>query len=243
MIFILLINLAIAAPSLSLTNLQKQTPEIEFKCFKKMQKLINNEKPKGEWRRKVNPDMTLSFVKPTKVLSRWIRLERSGELEIFKRQTPYDEMIVSYNRNCEGKMSARKISNYEMKDGFTDFELATLLSNNQKGLILSWSPGMNLSVEAIKNAQLTAKEKKLPLTILLDPYADLKKAQDLLNKQGLSGVVMKKISSFELISRNVLLHFPNLVMYKNGEITGPLVPGLMNTADYNFLATKYLESK
>ncbi|MCE3012076.1 MAG: hypothetical protein LW878_03330 [Proteobacteria bacterium] len=243
MIFAILINVALANPSLNLSSLDKLQPQSEFKCFSKMQRLIEHEKPKGEWRRKVNPDMTLSFVRPTKTLSRWIRLERSRDLEVFKRQSPYDEMIVTFNRACESKMSVRKIDNYNLKGGFTDFELADLLSKNTKGLILSWSPGMNLSIVAIKNAQAAAKERKLPLTILLDPYADEKKAKALLVKEGLAGIEMKKISSFELISRNVLLHYPNLVMYKQGEITGPLVPGLMNVADYSYLAAKYLETK
>lgn len=226
-----------------MSGLDKHTPEKEFKCFSQMNKLIEYEKPKGEWRKKINPDMSLSFIRPTKVLSRWIRIERSREQEIFKRQTPYDEMIVSYDRNCQGKMSVRKISNYDLKGGFNDFALAELLSKNPKGLILSWSPHMNLSVEAIKYAQETATNKKLPLTILLDPYSDFKKAQALLVKKGMSDIEMKKISSFELINRNVLLHFPNLVMYKNGEIIGPLIPGLLNSSDYSYLAGKYLEAK
>lgn len=243
MIILLLLNMVFAGPSLNLSNLDNHKPDAEFKCFSKMQKLIDQEKPKGDWRRKVNPDMSLSFVRPTKTLSKWIRLERSRELEVFKRQTPYDEMIVTFNRSCEAKMSVRKVANYSLKGGFTDFDLAQLLSSNNKGLILSWSPGMNLSIVAIKNAQAAAKTRKLPLTILLDPYANEKKAQALLEKEGLKGISLQKISSFELISRNVLLHYPNLVMYKQGEITGPLVPGLMNVADYNYLATKYLETK
>lgn len=243
MILLFLINVVFASPSLNLTGLDRHTPEREFKCFSKMKNLIQHEKPKGEWRKKVNPDMTLSYIRSTRVLSRWIRIERSREFEIFKRQTPYDEMIVSFDRNCQGKMSVRKISNYQIADGFNDFALAELLSKNPKGLILSWSPHMNLSVEAIKNAQASAKSKKLPLTILLDPYADVKKAKALLQKKGLEMIEIKKISSFELINRNVLLHFPNLVMYKNGEITGPLVPGLLQSDDFTFLVSKYLGVK
>lgn len=243
MILLLFLQLTWAGPSLNLNSLDKLTPQAEFKCFSHMQKLIDKERPRGEWRRKVNPDMTMSFVRPTSTLSRWIRIERTRELEVFKRQSPYDEMIVTYNRACEAKLSVRKIENYALKGGFTDFELASLLARNTKGLILSWSPGMNLSVEAIKNAQAAARAKKLPLTVLLDPYADINKARALLEKKGLKNIDMKKISSFELISRNVLLHYPNLVMYKKGEITGPLVPGLLNEADYTFLASKYLEAK
>ena len=243
MILALLITVALANPSLNLSNLDKLQPDGEFKCFQKMQKLIDHEKPKGEWRRKVNPDMSVSFVRPTKTLSRWIRLERSRELEVFKRQSPYDEMIVTFNRTCESKLSVRKIENYSLKGGFTDFELASLLAKNSKGLILSWSPGMNLSVEAIKHAQAAARAKKVPLTVLLDPYANEHKAKELLVKSGLASVAVKKISSFELISRNVLLHYPNLVMYSNGEMTGPLVPGLLSTAEYSYLTSKYLGVK
>jgi hypothetical protein len=239
MLLSLLVSIAFAAPSVPLKF--KGDPAGEFKCFKQMKDIIKDNSPVGEWRMKVKPDLTPQYLRPTKTLSKWIKLEKNQNEEIVIRETPFDQMIVRFDKNCKRSMSVVKTNYYQTPNGFTDYKLAQTVQKNKSGIIYTWSPNMNLSVEGIKYIQEVAKNKKLSLTIVLDPYANEAKAKKMLTKNGLGKIQVQKLSSIEMINRNTLLHFPNILMFKDGKMQGPMVPGLLSSHDYSIIIKKYLE--
>ncbi len=110
---------------------------------------------------------------------------------------------------------------------FDDACLAELLlkseQNKTSGVIWIWSPRMNLSVYGLTEIKPVAALLDLELTVLVDPnHAELTVYEPAYVSLLSSSKVMK---SKILESQGALLHFPVLIIYKNGKILLPNRPG------------------
>jgi hypothetical protein len=219
-----------------------QKPEKAFVCWKAMQPHFKRDGVVQSWRAKMRPDNSFMYTAPTGKLSRWWTLDKEDGYELLVKESPYDRLIVRYatNNNC-----APEVATVPLKapvDGFTDAELArTLKASQGGGVIYSWSPFMDHSVRGIKTIREVAQKNNLALTIVLDPNVKEADALKALKKEGITGVKLTKMHSFEMRKRNTLMHFPNIVMYKNGRMVGPMVPGVMGQTTYSRVVGKYLE--
>lgn len=241
--YILLISslFAISALASQAPLVKPADPSKTFRCWKNMQPALKDAGVTEEWRPKMKPDLTYQYLRPTRQLSRWVILDKQNGEEYLVRETPIQQMILRYDSKCTASIALRPVKSYNIPGGFNDVLLAKTISENKAGLIYAWSPGMGLSFDGIKYLQKVAKEKKLSLTLVMDPYADEKTGKKYLKQAGIKDVKIQKISSLELINRNTLLHFPNLMMYRDGHIVGPMVPGLVGESGYTHLIKKYLE--
>ena len=126
---------------------------------------------------------------------------------------------------------------------FNDESLAQLLKNselNQKsGVIWVWSPRMNLSIFGLSELKPIAALLDLELTVLVDPnHPELVVYNtDYAPLMSQSLVMSSKI----LESQGALLHFPVLIIYKNGKILSPNRPGYDEPGRlYRYLARRLL---
>ncbi len=221
---------------------QSQKPEKAFVCWKQMQSLIKRDGVVQTWRAKMRPDNTFKYTAPTGKLSRWWTLDKEAGYELVVKESPYDRLIVRYSTTNKCAPEVATVPVKAPIDGFTDAELARTLKNAQGGgLIYSWSPLMDHSVRGIKAIREVAEKNKLALTIVLDPNVKEADALKALKKEGITGVKLTKSHSLELVKRNTLMHYPNIVMYKNGRMVGPMVPGIMGKTTYSRVVGKYLE--
>lgn len=110
---------------------------------------------------------------------------------------------------------------------FKDEDLMQILAYSKEfktaGLLYTWSPRMSLSSLGALEIQQVAHDLKLHLTILVDPnstdYEITTSAQDAVTAN--SAYLGSAILSY----KSVYLHYPGLLIYKNGKFRGALRPG------------------
>lgn len=116
---------------------------------------------------------------------------------------------------------------------FTDAELRRLVAEQSRGLLYVWSPHMPLSVDGVGVAQIVAKRRGLPLTILLDPAANAALARSVIARHGwpLDSAIVA--DSTELRFRDVLVHAPTIQAYAGGRLVGSAFPGYHTVDEYS----------
>jgi len=107
---------------------------------------------------------------------------------------------------------------------FSDENLHQLMQKEKIGLIYAISPYMHLSIKGINTIKKIAKKLKLPILILVDPEA--RKAKSEIQKLGFL------IASKQLFMRGISIHYPSLIIYKNGQIISDAFPGLHDEQIY-----------
>lgn len=111
---------------------------------------------------------------------------------------------------------------------FTDRDLDSILrsedTQNTAGLIYAWSPRMPLSILGADEIAIIAKKLNLPLYIVVDPSAT---EQEIRNSVGNNSLLKNSaaLRSEKLISMSMKIHYPSLVMYRNGNLLTPSRPG------------------
>lgn len=112
---------------------------------------------------------------------------------------------------------------------FTDDYFNKLLefsaANHTQGVIYTWSPRMNLSILGIQELQPICKELNLGLIILLDPNISDKEANKAPKGFNEATIPSYRLYSQQIINLGVLIHYPSLIIYKNGQIIGSFRPG------------------
>lgn len=117
---------------------------------------------------------------------------------------------------------------------FTDAALARLLDAETlpgvSGILYIWSPHMPYSVQGL--AEVLALGKRLELTVvpLLDPDADAGLAARVVQARHLPREVLRPMRSNRLLERGVTLHYPTLVLFREGRLLESMLPGYVSPA-------------
>ncbi|MBL7543159.1 MAG: hypothetical protein JNL11_05050 [Bdellovibrionaceae bacterium] len=111
---------------------------------------------------------------------------------------------------------------------FSDLHLQHILETsrlqNTAGLIYAWSPRMPLSILGAEELSVLAAKLNLPLHIVLDPTA----LEDDVLATAKNNFFLEhspKLDSSILIAMNMKIHYPSLILYKNGQLLNPSRPG------------------
>ncbi len=144
---------------------------------------------------------------------------------------------------------------------FTDADLeALIVRTSDFGVIYVWSPGMGYSYQrnsdpygayrqtddsgqltsGIKNTQdaMAAVRDKLAITmrftVLVDPSVHRSDIDRVLRggNHDLTDQMLKRMTAFDLLMRQMGQHYPSLVVYGNGKIYRLMQPGLSTTESY-----------
>lgn len=152
------------------------------------------------------------------------RIKRSD----LRNMVVYDFATAS---KCEMKMSVHKFDKSKSKKlpEFTDIEVGKLIkesSQNQSTILFYlWSPNMNLSVKGVNEIKKVAEEMGMGLVVM----ADSSSADDRIKKtamaQGWPWEYGFTLEADLLKSRNMGIHFPALIVLKNGELSNSMRPG------------------
>lgn len=112
---------------------------------------------------------------------------------------------------------------------FTDTTLNDLLFRSAisqtSGVIYTWSPRMNLSLLGIAELQSICNELKLELVILLDPAISDEEANSVRKPFYEYLIPSYRLHSAWLLNMGIRVHYPSLVIFKNGKIIGSFRPG------------------
>lgn len=111
---------------------------------------------------------------------------------------------------------------------FKDTQLKELLANSQEKslnrLIYVWSPRMPLSILGVEELSQIAYKFSLPLTVLVDPAA----VESEIISSARGNPLLKnssRLDSATLVSMSMSIHYPSLVLIKNGKLLRPSRPG------------------
>lgn len=187
-------------------------------------------------------DNSFIYRMPTQMVGQWILIEnKKNELRMSKIDTTKSVTKV-WDKDCFVTTQKEKYPPKQyVNNEFTDKTLKTLLAQHSVGVIYLWSPHMLLSVEGIYELSEITKELGISYDVLLDSNANANFANATAKKIGIKRDVLRKNNALELFFRNFTVHSPSLLLYKNGEIIGPIIPGYRSPAHYKQLIRKRLK--
>lgn len=115
---------------------------------------------------------------------------------------------------------ASSIAFSQERAGFTDQSLQDILTysdfHQSAGLMYTWSPRMTLSIRGVSEITSLARELNLDITVLVDP--NLPDEETLSATENLWLGHSLKAESKILDRLGITIHYPNLIIYKNGKI-------------------------
>lgn len=142
-----------------------------------------------------------------------VELHQSFDASTLFARSPKTQAVVSWTRKeCHEKaLSFKKVEN-----GFTDLDFADVLEKNEKGFVYIWSPHMELSVSELEN--LSKEKPSYPMTVVLDPEADLKLAEKIAMIKKWPKEYLKLLDSKSLKDFDITIHYPSIVLYQKGKL-------------------------
>ena len=202
----------------------------ESKCFLSATELIKDWYVSKEWiKRPIDFDGGNTYVSPTDKTGTWVEISFYPNKTIEMMRISHDaQLVISWkSENCEPIVRTVKLDSSatpKKESLFTDNDLDQLLSKKDV-LIYAWSPHMPISYEGFAIAKNVAKKNDLAFLPLLDPEANEKAVEKAAQKYKLPKESLKRIQSIELVYRGMLLHFPTILLIRNGKFSS-LYPGL-----------------
>jgi hypothetical protein len=133
----------------------------------------------------------------------------------------------------------RRYDSAAMAHGFSDDALRDLLRRNARGMIYVWSPGMPLSINGLAEARAAAQALRVSFTAVV---ADARPGEidSLRQVPRLSSLISpadtRAMESVELVYRNATVHFPAVVLYRDGAMLDAVIPGYKGRDTYRNLA-------
>lgn len=119
---------------------------------------------------------------------------------------------------------------------FTDTDLQSVLGPDapcgETGLIYVWSPHMPYSVRGLVEIRDLAAARDLTVIDLVDPHADAALTRHVSQHSGSAAPRLRAMRSTKLYHRGVTLHYPSLVVFRDGQILEPLLPGYARASVY-----------
>ncbi|MGK0367881.1 MAG: hypothetical protein ACI9QD_001021 [Thermoproteota archaeon] len=211
----------------------------QYKCKKEILKVSKFWKAQGAWQGYISKNANISLKRKTDKFAHWINLERSKGSETISLVNPVIIQKITFDEKCKKQLVTTKHNQFSNPKGMDDKRLLSYLVKNKVGIIAMWSPKMGHSFTAIKRLQKISKDRKIPVTFVLDPFISKKTAEKDLKKNNLEFKDIYQLSSLELMYRNAMMHYPSFYLYKNGRIITNVIPGLMAESDYNKTLDKH----
>ena len=115
-----------------------------------------------------------------------------------------------YHQKEQGKSNDRN---------FLNEDLNRLLKDSKEGIIYLWSPHMPYSVGSLYPLQKVAMKLKLPLTVLMDPFADEGETKKVIKRFNLPLKLTRKNKAERLLLQGATLHYPNYFFYREGKVS------------------------
>lgn len=239
--YILTYSLFYLVPSFATANELIVTPEKELKekiekhlCSEKISKLISDAADIATAENFISTNGELNkYLLQGKSPLTWVMVEFfSNKVEI-QNMGFGKSLLISMDDKCQGQFSNLDLeiqahkSSY--KNGFTDLDLKTWLSDSTQGLIYVWSPYMPLSIKGLKeiHQNLFGQLKNIKVLILRDPTSSNISGLKALKKNRLPEKYNKAVMAIDFQFRGLLLHAPSWVIVKNGKF-GKVISGYRN---------------
>lgn len=185
-----------------------------LQCLKDV-KLIAKDWGAKEWKNRINKN----FIAPTNSFGDWVIVRDFKKAVTITKENENRSIIIALDKkNCQREMRViqKKQSRLSLKK--SDKDLKRFVSESS-GVFYFISPSMPLSVKGIKPALKAAKKLGVKFFPVLDPAVkkkDMGLVHQIAVKNGLAEI--HQFDSFEFRMRNVYIHYPAMIGFKDGKI-------------------------
>jgi hypothetical protein len=200
-------------------------------CFSQLQQTVSQWNVSADWKQQPpDPEHSVVYASPTNRIGEWVFIgkTKSGTLKA-SRVTDSEKMNVAWSESgCKAEihLSHRPPQRVQVKNSFTDEDLRVLVGKNPKGIIYTWAPEMHFSREGLPLIQRVAKNLGIPVTVLVAPHVE--------------SAEYKRLRSFDLGMRGMMIQYPSVIVYSNGKISSPAFPGADSEEGYTRFIQRYL---
>lgn len=158
----------------------------------------------------------------------------------FTTEKDHQSSTYQFTDKCEVTTVSTTESIAERDDkSFDDQDLDSLLRDKKNAVLFFWSPTMGLSGLAYERLKDVAAKLGANLIPLMDPWASEKAANEFRSQTAIP--VSKKVASKALRLREVLAHYPSLLIVSNGRVSSRRIPGLKTEDSYRELISDELK--
>lgn len=224
----------------------KAIPELQGRaCVRQLEKVLAEWDSAFEWDRgPMGPAESVVYRSPTGSLGAWtevwIHTDKSLEARF---TTAASTLSVQWKGpDCRPAMGVkqRTFGPPPPNGSFTDEDLRALVKQHRAGVIYAWSPAMPISMAGLQEMRKAARALGVPVIGVLDPEADAVIAEAEARRNGLAKEDLRQVDSLELMNRGVHVHYPAAVMFADGKIVGPRLPGHATADEYRAFLEPYL---
>lgn len=200
-------------------------------CYSQFKPLLDEWKVTNEWSKEFGQGLASSMLAtPTTTFGEWVLAQKIDQGTALARADERGRLeVVFKGAKCE-KTVKPYVNDKIPAQYFTDTDLKSFIGKQKSGVIYVWSPRMGLSEKGLKAIQTAAKELKLPLLMLMDKDVSEKERAALAKKIG--KIETRQVDSFDFKMRNVSMHFPAVLVFKEGKILSGVKYGYENVEGY-----------
>lgn len=177
--------------------------------------------PQG-WANGLSTQKQERFVQaPTKKVGTWIRIRSTNSYTTAQLISPSEEIQIQWRPPQCNPVFQTQRRPLKSAVGFDDAKLITLIEDSEKkhfsGMIYAWSSQMPISILGLKEAENIAKEFSLKFVVTVDSNAPSIKVRQAIRENNFKNANTALLSE-DLVRRGMGIHFPSLILFKNGTI-------------------------
>ncbi|MBA2403451.1 MAG: hypothetical protein H0V66_01660 [Bdellovibrionales bacterium] len=200
-------------------------------CYAQFKDLLTEWKVTGDWTIEMKDGLTKSMlVSTTENFGEWALAQKIEQGTVLARADERGRLEVTFKTEKCVKEVKPYVNDKISAQYFSDKEIANFIKKNKTGAIYVWSPRMSLSQNGLKEIKSASKALKLPVLMLMDKDVSDKEQVSLSKKMGKD--VTRRVDSFDFKMRNVSMHFPALIVFKEGKIVSGVKYGYEKAEDY-----------
>lgn len=169
---------------------------------------------------------------PTVQLGTWVGVEIAQNEATLELVRTMGLKRVSFNQNCAPKTEIVMSPVKEIKNKFTDVDLAKFIKENKRALIYTWSTQMPWSIDGIKEIKDAAAKLGVPVMVLMAPTSNPTKVQELISSGKITKEDAKSHHSLEFYMRGMTMHDPSVLWVNDGQLARWARPGHENSNLY-----------
>jgi len=176
---------------------------------------------------------------PTSALGVWLVEQVTGPDTTLTRVSQDHLVRMQWSATCAPSRDERSRTPAPAP-AFTDRDLAALLERRTRGVLYLWSPHMPLSVDGYTELRRAAEAKQLEVVALLDPQSDRRFAAAAVAEGRLPAAALHVADSVELQFRELPLHAPAIVAFRDGRLQATVLRGYRSTEEYGTFLDRVL---
>jgi hypothetical protein len=167
-------------------------------------------------------------------IGRWVTLQKDPSLReaVLVESSAEGSKRVELDSDCRPRTTELELDRGSAPPaGFSDRDLKSLLDRDDRLVVFLWSPHMPLSAEALPEIEAAAREVGVPFVAVCDPSSDPHYVERVAAERGLEEAASRPLVSVELLMRNIAVHAPTILVFRDGRARAPL-PGYRSRAAY-----------